>query len=88
VGIRGKIVGEKEIANLKVLRDWFPVIPGYPRRKILRRFNSPRCGFNGKPRNGDWCSRAARIRIQHLIVNNDALSGVRVAEKMVRRPQR
>ena len=40
VGVRGKIVGEQEIANSDVLRDRLPVIAGHAGREILWSFHS------------------------------------------------
>jgi hypothetical protein len=35
-----------------------------------------RCGLDGKPRNRDWCSGATGIRVQHLVMDDDALGGI------------
>src|SRR6202041_2927585 len=51
VRISGQVVWIEKVPDLKVLADRLSMIPGNAGSKILRRFYSSRCGFDGKSRN-------------------------------------
>ena len=76
MSIGGKVVGKKEGPDLKILRDGLAMISGHAGRKILRRFNSARRGFNRQAGYGNGRSGAAGIGVEHLIVNDHRLRGI------------
>src|SRR5580698_7650257 len=48
------------------------MIAGHSGSKVLRSLDAPRSGFDRQPWNGDGRSGPSRIRVEHLIVNEDA----------------
>jgi len=52
------------------------VVAGNARREVLGRFDSSGGSLDGKAGNGDGRSRAARIRVQNLVVDDNALRGI------------
>src|SRR5579884_2292252 len=66
--VGGKIIGIKEVSNLKVLRNRFSMITGDSRRKILRRFDAAGGRFDRQAGNRDRRPGAAGIGIQGSIV--------------------
>ena len=78
VRIGVQVVGQQEAADLDELRDWFAVVPGHARGKILRGFNATRCGFNRQTGDRHRCARTARIGVQDFIADQYPLRRVRV----------
>src|SRR5208283_3034020 len=76
VSVGREVVGIEEIADLKELGDGLAVVAGNTRRKVLRRFDSSGGGLDGKAGNGDGRSRPSRIRVQYLVVDDNALRGI------------
>ncbi len=87
MGIGGEVVWIEKITDLKVLSDGFSVIPGNARSKILRGLDSSRCGFNGKSGDRDRSAGPTGIRVQHLVVNDDALRGIGSQKRRRRKPR-
>jgi len=77
VSVRWEIVRIQKISNLIKLCNRFTVITCHSGRKILRRFDSSGRGFNRVA--GDRNGRAGppRIRVEHLIVNDNRFGRVR-----------
>ena len=66
----------EKVADLKELSDGLAVVAGNARREVLGRFDSSGGSLDGKAGNGDGRSRAARIRVQNLVVDDNALRGI------------
>ena len=76
VSVSWQIIGIEKITNLIELRDWFAVIACDSGRKVLRRQNSSGSGSIGRSGDRDRRSRAPRIGVENLIMNNDALGWI------------
>src|SRR6516164_9425347 len=76
MSVRWEIVGEKEVADFKVLGNRLSVVASHTWRKVLRSFNSPRGRLNGQTGYGDWCAGPPRIGVQYLVMNDDGLRRV------------
>jgi len=76
VGIGGKVVWKKKIANLKKLSNRLAMIPSYAGSKILRCLDSAGGRFNGKAGDRDWSPGSTRVSVQDLVVDHNRLCGI------------
>jgi hypothetical protein len=83
VCVGAQIVGHQETAYLDELGDRLSVVPGDTRSKVLRGFDAARCGLNGQPWNRDRCARAARIRVENLITNENSLCEIWILDVQI-----
>ena len=76
VGVGREIIGNQIAANLHVLSDWFAVISGDARSKILRRFYSARSSLDWQTRKRYRSAGTSGIGVQSFFANQHTLCGV------------